>query len=146
MKLYYKLNEKKFIKEMDDYCKTIIILTENHDYESAYNYKLSFYARMFGFLDKITEYDFKDDLSIDANIYNELFEHLYNDEIIESKNCQNIYYSYYKGKHACFASKKNVLNKILDMHLNIIKTDFVDCEKENNQFIKENIIKTTSMK
>lgn len=146
MKTYYILNEKKFIREMNDYCKTIIMLIENHDYESAYNYKLSFYARMFGFLDKITEYDFKNDLSIDANIYNELCEHLYNDEIIESKNCKNIYYSYHKGKHACFANKKNVLNKILDMHLEIIKADFIDCEKENNQFIKRNIIKATSMK
>lgn len=146
MKLYYMLNEKKFIKEMNDYYKTIITLTENHDYESAYNYKLSFYSRMFGFLDKITEYDFKNDLNIDNSIYNELCDHLYNNEIIESKNSLNIYYSYYRGKHACFTNKRNILNKILDMHLDIIKTDFVDYENKNNQFIKKNIIKTTSMK
>lgn len=116
------LKSKEFINEMTDYAKTIIFLINNDKSEVAYAYELSFYARMFGYFDNIKDYNYKIDLNIDSNVSEELTEHLYNGERVESINSDNIYHSYYVGKQAYSKYNKEVLDKLIKLDFKIFSS------------------------
>lgn len=149
-KLYYILNEKRFIKEMNDYTKIIIMLTKSKDFKSAHSYKIMFYAKMLGFIENITKNSHIDlhDLLIELNLDESIMYSLYNylqeekDDLISD----SINYNYYKGLKLQYLNKKNVLNKLLYMHLQISTIEFISDKKNDNKNIKNKIIKKTTSK
>lgn len=140
--LIYYFSEKDFIKEMRDLTKDIIFLTNSKDELTAYSYKLVFYSKMIGFLEKNKNIDIHDlliDLNIDDKLMYELYSILYCNNK-ENKNSDSIIYSYYRGYKLRYVNKKKILDNLFNMHLEIIKNDFVNDNKENNQYIKRKIL------